>query len=157
MSNSVLAPWIGELGLQQQSVLILALRGPDGDKKHTPFKHLLRPYRGTILKAAKFNRMLLIDEEADSFMTMENFGDPVRWNYVVKDFLENEADGSVLHHYTHFMHAAQIIGYKHPEVDYRDRWQWLYIQFCNRLHVNVETEEQMDRRLCDWNKVFWTS
>ncbi|QIG76028.1 hypothetical protein EVC24_007 [Rhizobium phage RHph_I4] len=157
MSNSVLAPWMGNLGLQQQSVIVLALRGPDGDIKHTGFKHLLRPYRGTVLKAAKYNRMLMIDEQADSFMTMENFGDPQRWHHVVKDFLENEADASVLHHYTHFMHGAEIIGYKHPNVEYRDRWQWLYRAFCNRLHLNPETEQQMDDRLCDWHKAHWVS
>lgn len=148
--NSVVAPWIGGLKLQQQSVLLLALRGPDGDKKHTAFKHLLRPLRGTVLKAAKYNRMLRINEKADSFMTMEIFGDLGLWQAHIEEYLENEADGAVLHHYTHFMHAAQILAEHHPEAAYRQRWKMCYSMFVHRLHLNPESAEQMDDRLSDW-------
>lgn len=136
-------------------MLVLALRGPDGDRKHTSFKHLLRPYRGTVLKAAKYGRELKLGEKADSFMTMEIFGDWSAWEKAINTFLEDDADGSVLHHYTHFMHGAQILGYKHPDGDYRARWLACYEAFVRRLHLNPESVIEMDARLSDWNLKHW--
>lgn len=153
--GSVFPDWMQTLPFQQQSVLVLALRGPDGDPKHTPFKHLLRALRGTVLKAAKYGRSLELGEKADSFMTMEIFGDLQAWDQAIETFLEDAADGSVLHHYTHFMHAAQILGYKHPSGDYRARWLGCYLAFVKRLHLNPESVLEMDARLSDWNQKHW--
>lgn len=152
MTNSVLAPWIAGLKLQQQSVLLLALRGPDGDVKHTSFKHLLRPYRGTVLMAAKYNRMLEWGEKADSFMSMHLFSNFREWKELVGRFIEDEADASILHHYTHFMHGAEILGYKHPDERFRSHWNYCYVSMVDRLHLSPETEEQMDARLSDWGE-----
>ena len=143
------------LPLQQQSVLLLALRGPDGDPKHTTFKPLLRAYRGTNLRAAKYGRMLDSGEKADSFMSLDVFNNIEQWFAAVDTFLEDHADGSVLHHYTHFMHAVQILGYKHPEPPHKERWYPVYCAFVRRLHLNIETEEQMDNRLADWGQAYW--
>lgn len=153
---SVLPEWMSSLKLQQQSVLILALRGPDGQPKHTPFKHLLRAYRGTILRAARYGRMLHFGEKADSFMSLDEFADFDIWSGRVMTFLEDAADGSVLHHYTHFMHGAQILGYKHPEEDFRTRWLPTYRAMVDRLHLKPESEEDMDLRLSDWERKDWT-
>ena len=156
MGLSVLPAWMSELRLQQQSVLILALRGPDGDPKHTPFKHLLRAYRGTVLVAAKYGRLLSLGEKADSFMSLDEFYIWDTWTNRVDTFLEDAADGSVLHHYTHFMHGAEILGYKHPDAAFRERWWYCYESMALRLHLNPETEEQMDRRLRDWDNLHWS-
>lgn len=152
---AVLPLWIAGLALQQQSVLLLALRGPDGQPKHTPFKPLLRAYRGTILMAAKYGRMLEYGEKADSFMSLDEFADIELWGKRVMEFLEDAADGSVLHHYTHFMHGVQILGYKHPEYAFRNRWAPVYLAFVDRLHLMPETEERMDQRLSDWGRQHW--
>lgn len=154
---SVLPTWISGLPLQQQSVLVLALRGPDGQPKHTTFKPLLRAYRGTILRAARYGRFLEFGEKADSFMSLDEFAYIDIWAKRVHDFLHDEADGANLHSYTHFMHGVEILGYKHPEPRHRERWLPTYIDFVHRLHLNVETEEQMDNRLSDWNRTEWVS
>lgn len=150
-----LQEWVLELPLQQQCVLMLALRGPDGDPKHTVFKRLLRAYRGSVLLAAKYGRPLRMNEKADTFMTMTEFANFHQWKADVDEFVEDYADGSVLHHYTHFMHGAQIIAYKHSDPEYRDRWFYAYSEMVKRLHLNPETREQMDARLCDWNRKHW--
>lgn len=157
MRNSVLPDWISELPLQQQSVLLLGLRGPDGDVKHTPFKRLLRAYRGTVLKAAKYNRTLIWGEAADSFMGLYEIADPGLWGKLIKTFLDDQADASILHHYTHFMHGAEILGYKHPDMNFRLAWMYCYEQFVKRLHLNVETGEEMNKRLSDWGQMYWDS
>ncbi len=42
----LLADWISDLSLQQQAVLVLALRGPDGFPKQHPSKEVLYHYPG---------------------------------------------------------------------------------------------------------------
>lgn len=155
MGVSVHPDWISELRLQQQSVLVLALRGPDGDPKHTPFKVLLRAFRGTVLKAAKYGRMLYMGERADNFMSLDVIGDEEAWRRAIAVYLDDYADGAVLHHYTHFMHAAQILAYKHPDAVFRQRWLLCYVAFVDRLHLMPETESQMDARLSDWKRRQW--
>jgi hypothetical protein len=156
MGMSVLHDWISDLPLQQQAVLILALRGPDGDVKHTKFKVLLRCYRACVLKAAYFGRPLKLGEAADTFMSLgDEFLAFRDWRVHVGDFLEDEADAAILHHYTHFMHGAEILAYKHPILAVRERWQYCYERFCHRLHVNPESPIQMDERLNDWGREHW--
>jgi hypothetical protein len=66
--RSVQPPWCVELPLQQQSVLFLAGRGPDGLAKSHPCKAIHVAYRGTIFMAGKYGRMLEWGEKADSFL-----------------------------------------------------------------------------------------
>ena len=152
---SVVAPWMDNLKNQQQAVILLALRGPDGQPKRTLFKDLLRPYRATVLKAAKYNRLLTLEDKGDDFMSFEEFRDPTRWKCAIISFLSNESDAAILHHYTHFMHGAEILGYKHPDPEFKYRWHMLYLMFVDALHLNRETEEQMDARLSDWDGRFY--
>lgn len=58
------------------------------------------------------------------------------------------------HHFQlHFMHAAEIIGYKHPWPSHREWWFRTYSRLANDLHLpQVETEAQMDKRLGDREK-----
>jgi hypothetical protein len=37
--------WMDDLPMQQQSVVVLATRGPDGVAKHHPCKDVVRAYR----------------------------------------------------------------------------------------------------------------
>src|SRR3569833_4044670 len=50
--GSVLLPWTEEITFMQQSVLISAVRGPDGIRKDHPVKVLCRWLRRSILKSA---------------------------------------------------------------------------------------------------------
>jgi hypothetical protein len=56
--RSVLQDWVNELTMMQQSVLLTAVRGPDGLPKYHPSKYLLRWYRRCILLSAMDGRVL---------------------------------------------------------------------------------------------------
>ncbi len=59
------------------------------------------------------------------------------------------------HHYQlHFMHAAEIIGYKHPSMEIRHWWGRAYDSLANDMHLTPETEAQLDFRLAD-NEENW--
>ncbi len=53
-------------------------------------------------------------------------------------------------HYTgHFMHAAEVMGYKHPDPQIREFWNDIYVRMAHALHLWPEDEFQMDKRLGD--------
>jgi hypothetical protein len=152
---SVFQEWLFGLTMQQQSVLILACRGPDGVAKYHPTKPIVARYRATVLKAAYLGRAMRVDEGDDTtFMTMIGFSDDNHWGQMCKEFFDN-VDEIPHHYYAHLMHGAQIIGYKHPTEIYRKRWDEFYWWCCKDLHLNPETESQMDRRLGDWDRKHW--
>lgn len=148
---SLLPDWIQELPLQQQAVLVLATRGPDGFPKYHASKLLLYHYRACVLKAAHIGRMLRIGEECASLMSLRSFGWEREWDAVLKNFREVE-DELPLHYYTHLMHGAQILAYRHPVPLYRLRWGAFYAQCCDYLHVPLETLETMGTRLSDFGR-----
>lgn len=143
--------WMEALPLQQQAVLLLALRGPDGFQKHHSCKPILYRYRACILKAAHLGRMLRFDEDCESLMSLSHFYNKAHWEQLLKAFRETE-DELPLHFYTHLMHGAQILAYKHPHYLVKNRWWSFYVQCCDYLHTPVETEEQMDQRLSDFGR-----
>lgn len=152
---SVFQEWMLDLTMQQQSVLVLACRGPDGIAKAHPTKLLVARYRATVLKAAYLGRAMRVDEgDATTFMTLKGFSSKALWELVTNAFFSN-ADDLPHHYYMHLMHGAQIAGYKHPVETFRRRWGTFYLQCCEDLHVNPETEAQMDARLSDWDRKHW--
>lgn len=153
-SISVQPEWCLNLTVQQQSVLLLAARGPDGIAKYHPCKDVHRAYRGSVLIAAKFGRPLNWGEKADSFMSLDMFSDIVFWEVKVEDFFKH-ADDLPHHYYMHLMHGAEILGYKHPDVRFRTRWHKFYLQCVEELHLTAETEAEMDARLGDWDRQEW--
>jgi len=152
---SVFQDWIFDLSMQQQSVLVLPCRGPDGIAKFDPTKEIVTRYRATVLKAAYLGRPMMADEGDDTtFMTLRFFSSDGVWVNIVKQYLDNI--DSLPHHYSmHLMHGAQIAGYKHPHGLFRRRWNWFYLRACNDLHLYPETEAQMDKRLGDWDRKHW--
>lgn len=58
--TTVLQPWVCELPMMMQSVLLGAIRGPDGHPKYNPAKLLLRWYRRSIL-ISSFDKVILTD------------------------------------------------------------------------------------------------
>lgn len=151
----VFQDWLFGLTMQQQSVLVLACRGPDGIAKFHPTKLLVARYRATVLKAAYLGRAMRVDEGDDTtFMTMIQFSDDVDWRRISNLFFEH-VDSLPHHYYMHLMHGAQIVGCKHPIPIYRKRWHSFYLDCCHDLHLTAETESEMDRRLGDWGRRFW--
>lgn len=155
MAPCVFQDWMLRLSMQQQSVLVLACRGPDGVGKFHPTKQVVARYRATVLKAAYLGRPMRIDEGDDTtFMTLIKFSDDGYWGALVRDFFDN-VDELPHHYYMHLMHGAQIAGYKHDNPMMRQRWRAFYLLCCHDLHLYPEDETQMDERLGDWGHKFW--
>lgn len=146
--KSILQDWVMELGLRHQGVLVAAVRGCDDVPRHDPSKLLARCLRGEILnahvgdasKARTFIQVVSEDELADR----------------MKAFLDN-SDHYPHHYVMHLVHAAEVVGYKHPKMLSRDMWLAFYEKACKKLHVNPETNEQLDARLNADEKTFFAA
>jgi hypothetical protein len=146
----VLQTWVQDLpSLREQSVLMLALRGPDNIGKSHPCKDVQRAYRATVMLAS-YGRPLKWGEAADSFMSMDLIADYDAWTKAVIAFFRDV--DQLPHHFTmHLMHGAEIIGYKHPDIQIRSRWSDFYRRATLDMHVTPETEFAMDIRLADFS------
>jgi hypothetical protein len=121
-----------ELPFRMQSVLVSALRGCDTMRKEDPSKHITRALRAVLMHDA---------DPTNSFMRS---GDAPS-NHV-NDFLA-DLDVYPVHFVLHLAHAAEIVGYKHPNNLVREFWLKFYRGVIRAMHVNPETEEQLDVRL----------
>lgn len=146
---SVQPEWCTSLPLQQQSVLMLAARGPDGIEKHHPCKNVVRAYRGTVLVAALRRRTLEWGELADSFMSLDRISDDELWADDMRAYFSS-VDGLPHHYQMHLLHGAEILGYKHPDERFRKQWSAFYLLGVFDLHLSPESEEDMDARLNDF-------
>jgi hypothetical protein len=149
IGESVQPDWCRLLTFQQQSILFLASRGPDGIPKDHPVKDIQRALRGCVFKAAFRHRLLEYGEAADSFMSMDKFGS-AEWFELIFDVFFKTCDQLPHHYLMHLIHAAEILGYKHPDSRFKTRWLAFYYKNCEALHMTPETEEQMDIRLNDF-------
>jgi hypothetical protein len=154
MEISVQPAWCRQLPVQQQSVLFLAGRGPDGTPKNHPCKTVHVAYRACVFLAAKYGRSLAWGEKADGFMSLDVFANDDAWNAAVKEFFRHH-DELPSHYRSHLMHGVQILGFKHPDPRFRQRWSQFYLAMVEDLHLNPETEAEMDRRLSDWDRTHW--
>lgn len=164
-SISVFQEWVSDLTLMQQTVLIAAVRGPDGLHKDHVAKLLLRWCRRCFLRSA-FDGSTFRDPWADgggSFMgpsvtqpvaallksnTQFSGDNQDSTTVIVTNYLK--ATDELPHHFQlHLMHAAEILGYKHPVACVRKWWHTVYLRMVNDMHLNPETEAQMDARLGD--------
>ncbi len=151
---SVQPRWCLALPVQQQSVLLLGARGPDGIAKAHPAKRIQRAYRACVLVAARYGRSLHWGEKADTFMCLEEFSDSAKWTHAVEQFFLH-ADDLPHHFYMHLIHGAEILGYKHPDERFRMRWHDFYRQCVKEFHLAPESEPEMDARLSDWERKHW--
>lgn len=151
-SRSVLQDWTQKLSFMQQTVLLTAIRGPDGLRKDSPAKPLLRAYRRTILLSAIEGRALDPYEPGGGSFTAPVLH-PEGLRGVMKDFIRG-CDEYPHHFLMHVIHAAEIVGYKHPELEVCDIWHGFYVALCQDAHMNPETEAQLDYRLGD-NRAQW--
>lgn len=157
----VLQDWVQELTLMQQSVLISTVRGPDGIRKDHVAKLLLRWLRRNVLLSA-FDGTVL---EWPNVLGGGSFTGP-SINARTSDELENpeycaieltmlgrlylnRVDELPHHFQLHLMHAAEILGYKHPVAWVRAWWYSFYLSIVNDAHLFPESEALMDQRLGD--------
>lgn len=159
---SVLQDWVAGIPMMQQTVLLTAIRGPDGLPKYGAIKMLLRWYRRCTLLSA-MDRSVIPDPidatRGGSFTGPSLDGDhpedpwgermQVHVNQYLKDL------DAIPHHFQmHFMHGVEILGYKHPVTEIRFFWHQLYKRLVHDMHVWPETEAQLDGRLGD-NRAGW--
>jgi hypothetical protein len=158
MNRTVLQDWVQDISFMQQTVLLTAIRGPDGLPKYHGVKFLLRWYRRCVLISA-FDKSVLTtpgNPSGGSFTgpsyTMKDGDDPMAWegpmDDVVTDYLKSL--DAVPHHFQmHLMHAAEIVGYKHPDPKIAAWWKATYERLVHDMHLWPETEAQLDSRLGD--------
>lgn len=154
--SSVIQAWVSGLSMMQQTVLLTAIRGPDGLPKYGAIKMLLRWYRRCVLLSAMDGRVLSnpIDNNGGSFTgpslqgNDELDGWAERMQTHVNQYLR-DLDAIPHHFQMHFMHAAEILGYKHPVLETRMFWNGVYLRLVHDMHVWPETEAQLDARLGD--------
>jgi hypothetical protein len=152
---SVLQDWVEDLTLMQQSVLITATRGPDGLPKDHISKLLIRWLRRCYLKSA-FDKKALSDPcytGGGSFTGPSLLEDHIsNWESGMSKLLDEylKVVDEIPHHFQlHFMHAAEILGYKHPDQRIRHWWRYTYFRIVNDLHLFPEPVDRMDQRLGD--------
>lgn len=145
--------WTHSIPMMQQTVLLTAIRGPDGLPKYGGVKMLLRWYRRCVLISATDGRVIdnPYDENGGSF-TGPSVSKDVLWeprmDEVVDSYLR-ELDAIPHHFQLHLLHAAEIVGYKHSDARIRNWWERLYRRLVNDMHLHPETEDEMDSRLGD--------
>lgn len=157
-NRSVLQDWTFALPFMQQTVLLTAVRGPDGLPKYAGVKYLLRWYRRCILVSSLDDGTVLsnpFDERGGSFMGPSFVPDEgysgdwrVEMDKIVSTYLK-ELDGIPHHFQLHLLHSIEIVGYNHPGNDIPAWWRGVYERLVHDMHLWPETKEQLDARLND--------
>lgn len=160
--TAVLQGWVMELPFMQQSVLLTAVRGPDGVPKYHAVKPVTRWFRRSVMISSFAKRAILnpFEEDGGSFYG-PSCAQPAdgRWEpemTAVADGYMRALDELPHHFQMHMMHAAEIVGYKHPDQRVRKWWFLFYTRLAHDMHVYPEMCEQMDARLSD-TRAGWLS
>jgi hypothetical protein len=124
--------WVFELPFRMQSVLFASLRGCDTAHKDDFSKYITRSLRGVVLHNADTSNSFIDSKPPTPEVT--------------KEFLY-DMDSYPMHWIAHTMHAAEIIGYKHPDVPTSTWWLQFYQAMVKGLHLQTETPAQLDVRL----------
>lgn len=147
--------WMHSLPMMQQTVLLTAIRGPDGIGKYGPVKMLLRWFRRCVLVSAMDGEVLTnpLDPRGGSFTGPSiSPEDSTHWtesmNKHVAEYLKQQ-DELPFHFQMHFMHAIEILGYEHPDPAIRFWWFRVYVRLVNAMHLHIETREELNDRLSD--------
>lgn len=167
--RSVLQDWVTQLPLMQQTVLLTAIRGPDNTPKYTPAKMMVRWLRRCVLLSAMDQRVLQTPYEKgggsftgpsidpDAIRVSMDGTETPRWEarmeWVFNEYLRM-LDELPSHFASHFRHASEILGYKHPDERIRKWWHSIYCSLVNDMHLHPESMADMDARLSD-NREEW--
>lgn len=153
--TSVLQNWVMDIPLREQGVLVLALRGPDGVRKEHGAKNIVRALRGCVMVTGATGQPLVpgMNLPDDSFMQMYRIGhvDEGPWNEASIEFFRCWDELNV-HFLFHLLHAALVLGSRHPDTKIRNRWHEFYLRGCKKCHVNPESSSEMINRLKDGHK-----
>lgn len=136
--KSILQDWVMNLGLRHQGVLLSAVRGCDTVSRDEASKWLARFYRACILNAhcgdiAKSKSFMV-------WLTPVDF-----WGHANR--VLNFHDHLPHHYIMHVVHSSEILGYYYPEAEVQGIWRDFYYLLSAKLHLNPETQMQLDSRL----------
>lgn len=135
----ILRPWVVELGLREQGVLLVATRGCDLAPKF-PLDSVER----RLTAAIRYAVLVPFDErEVDAkpgcFMMSSP---PIDLRIAMLEHYP-------LHWVMHVVHAMQAIGIRLPDREKADQWFRLYLQSVKSLHLNPETTSAYVTRLTE--------
>lgn len=133
-----LRKWFNDLPWMQQGVLLGAIRNCDGYRSEGHHKVLARGIRAACIKAA---------QTEGSFNARRP--DPNILLDAAHQFTDKHFDHMPVHFVTHLMHAAEVIGYGHPDEVIATLWDQIYRTIADAMHLNVETYAQFTQRLKD--------
>lgn len=161
--KSAMQDWVLLLPIMQQSVLMSAIRGPDGIAKRHKCKNLIRWYRRCILISA-FDGVAInnpYDPGGGSFTGPVSSNSTheleIGWERSIKKHEDNFLDSRdelPFHYILHFIHAIQIVGNKHPNDRIANYWLSVYSRIVFAMHLREEGPRDMDIRLSD-NEQNW--
>jgi hypothetical protein len=137
----------------QQSILITSTRGPDGIDKNHIAKSLIRWLRRCYLKSAFTGETFRTPcKSGGGSFTGPSCPGNYDWLEEMEQIVTNylrKCDEVPHHFHLHLIHAAEILGFKHPNPTIKNWWNLTYLRMVNDMHLNHETEEEMDKRLSD--------
>lgn len=142
--KSVLQDWVMELPLRMQGTLTTAVRGCDFEAKqwtstgvsYSPGRRLTAFIRWCFMNPADERE---VDSQEGAFM----MSSPPQF------FKPSEFGHLPQHWYSHVMHALEIIAYRHPIIKVRYHALLLYNKMVHNMHLNPETDTQMEKRLTE--------
>ena len=162
--STVMQEWTEALSLMKQTVLIAAVRGPDGLHKNHVSKRLLRFMRRCFLKNAMDGRISWkpYTEGGGSFKgpsvpALSPVPGTPYWTERMRPLVDEyiAAVDEMPHHFQlHFMHAAEILGVHHPDKTVMCFWNAVYCRLVNDMHLNPESVHKFNERLSD-NEEKW--
>ncbi len=128
----VLLDWMSNLSWKQQSVILLALRGPDNH------------YSPNLKKISRWIRSITQNNADPTHSYMKIVDLPS-----IKEF-EDEYYFCSTHYSLHLLFALEIIGYKHPDKNVASTALKYYLSLVDDVyHLKPETIHDLDKRLRD--------
>lgn len=142
INGGVLRPWVRELPLRHQGVLLTAIRGCDIAPKEDNSKRLVAMIRRACLNPADGRESLA----AGGFF---GFNEDKLYHSIL-EFLHS-MDHYPFHYISHVFHACEVIGYESPEYDMAmaEFFLHVYRMMVHKMHLNPESRTQMAARLTE--------
>ena len=133
--SSVLQDWVTKLSWKEQTVLLCCLRGPDSGGS-PEIKAIIRWIRKRVLENAAPSKTFMRDEMLTAIEEI------AQQSPLILDMLP-------VHFFSHFLHALEVIAYRHPHHTTQSIAMSMYEDLCEYLHIEPEKRWAMTVRLKD--------
>jgi hypothetical protein len=143
--TDVFQDWTKELPWSQKVLLAYAMRGPDGVRKDHSIYAIMRAYKAAILKTP-VGLTISPSDPGSSILDATRLTDEALWKADIKEYFVYREQLPFLFN-DHLRRAVQVVGFRHFDRTYRDRFYFFYAEFCRTDNVNIETLEMLNKRL----------